>query len=167
MEQGQSDESVEKLVSKVNSLEKDLYYYRKSSRDMRKKLQGVAMSASGARQGGGDGVRLLEEEHTNSAPELEANEKSHKKARKRRKTPSGRGVATTAVGGAITAELEQVSSVFARSQRGERESAEQAQKLEHAGPSKSETRQTHPLEGGARDHQLVVKKHRRELRQLR
>ena len=72
------------LTGKVKSLEKDLYYYKKTSRDLRKKLQAVSLSST-------SGVHVVEsikvssEERVNSAPELEENAKRERRKRKKKK----------------------------------------------------------------------------------
>lgn len=60
--------STEELVAKVKALEKDLYYYRKTSRDLKKKLQTAGSITS---RGSGISVVGGAEEGVNSAPELE------------------------------------------------------------------------------------------------
>ena len=64
-------ESAEDLVSKVKALERDLYYYRKTSRDLRKKLQSMGVSERGSGTGVTEVIKMAEDEHVNSAPELE------------------------------------------------------------------------------------------------
>ena len=213
-----SESSEEKLASKVRALEKDLYYYRKTSRELRKKLQVTSAGAGGGGRGRGHGMQTPEEEHTNSAPELEAEEQNCDKVKKRQKasgfegvvtsksvgvvasgdgssrrsvgvTTSGSevGVANRGVGVASAREsscktregIEQVSSVFAKTE-------EMLERADLAGRWKEgvtvpvvggatdgrsqEFKEAHPPEGkvqGGSGRERVVKKHRRELRQLR
>ncbi len=81
------------LVAKVKALEKDMYYYRRTSRDLRKKL----LSASSVTAGGrGSGISVgVAEEGVNSAPEMEGGKVGGRaRARvksKRRKDPETTG----------------------------------------------------------------------------
>lgn len=181
----QSDESTEELASKVKILERDLYYYRKTSRDLRKKLQSASISS------GVEAIKVAEE-LANSAPELEGSGRSQGRVKKRRKGPSSERGATTgtvrvgltagsgALGGATVRSevseeqevleegIKQVTSVCAQNEvLGE--SVPRVQVLPHAGSVEgggslpSHHHQPHP----GQEQQLVVKRSRKELRQLR
>ena len=80
-----SKSASEDLLSKVRALEKDLYYYKKTSRDLRKKLQ--AMSLSGSPEIEISERIQVSKEHDGNAPELEGGGKSERK--KKKKGPIG------------------------------------------------------------------------------
>lgn len=158
--QQQGAESAD-MVSKVKALEKDLYYYRKTSRDLRKKLQTLSSSSS---ERAGEGVGLVEglkmaEECVNSAPELEGSGGSPKKARRKRRVAGGIGGA-----GREAAEqrggIEQVGSIFAAGREGA---------TDVDGSAMVSSRRDEGKVGGAVSSppKVVVKKHKKELRQLR
>lgn len=91
----QSAESADDVAAKVKSLERDLYYYRKTSRDLRKKLQTLTSSERVGVDGGAglivEGLKIAVEERVNSAPELEESGKSHGRVRKKRRGPCAEG----------------------------------------------------------------------------
>ena len=189
----QSDESAEKLASKVKSLEKDLFYYRTTSRDLRKKL-GVASIAGGV---GGDvtplaveGVKIaVMEERISSAPELEGSDRTqgnHRQKRKHRRIPSGRSKSSVDRGrGGDIEEREslpvQKTSLSDRTFTSTSNSAQTtgineatsilAQKMESSRPQLSahHDHMTRPARADVRQELQphVVTKSKRELRQLR
>ena len=175
------------LVAKVKRLEKELYYYRKTSRDLRKQLQllttpTTTTTSHGAGQVGGatgKGVPrsrgvVEEEEGVNSAPELESG-RSHRKTKKHKASGGGGGKSAprggVAVGGAKVEEIKQVCSVSAHREGGGDDSGRTRPLESKSASSIQVPRGACPLEGGVasgRDTQLVpVRKQRRELRQLR
>lgn len=77
------------MVAKVRSLERDLYYYRKTSRDLRKKLQALTSSeVAGVDNSVSivvEGVKMAGEERVSSAPELEESGRSHRRSRRKQR----------------------------------------------------------------------------------
>ena len=81
----------EELVAKVKALERDLYYYRKTSRDLKKKLQTASSVVTERTAEGGNGTALLAarvgvaEEGVNSAPEMEGGKTRRTRAKLKRR----------------------------------------------------------------------------------
>ena len=98
--------STEELVAKVKTLEKDLYYYRKTSRDLRRKLQSVSSvdrTARGSNRSTGVGGA---EEGVNSAPEMEGGKVAgHTKVKSKRRKDVGIGGKELTVGAGGGGEL--------------------------------------------------------------
>lgn len=190
----QSDESAEKLASKVKSLEKDLFYYRKTSRDLRKKMGMASIAGAG---GGGDitalaveGVRIAAaEERVSSAPELDESGRTqgNRQKRKHRRIPSGRS--TTSIVGAreqggnkeesasFPAQLQKTSlsdrTFTSSSHSAQKTGIDEAASILKMGSSRPQLSAHHVMRPAQADaHQepqphVVVTKSKRELHQLR
>lgn len=175
----QSAESADDMVVKVKSLERDLYYYRKTSRDLRKKLQTLTSSERVGMDGDAglivEGVKMAAEERVNSAPELEESGRSHGKARKKRRGVGGLVARKEMVLDERMGGIEAAASIFATRGAGAKlgkgkvgGTVSSQQVVGRAATSQ------HQVGGDATSqHQvggavsMVVKKHKNELRQLR
>lgn len=166
----QSVESAEELTSKVSSLERDLYYYKKTSRDLRKKLQGTRVGGEGTVM---ETLKRDEEERVNSAPELDGSGRSQQRKVKRKRsskdgnaasgTRNGNGFELAGKGSGNEKGIMATGSIHAQK---EFEAGTDAKVLVDSdvmvGPGGvSQAANQKKLQ------QQVVKKHRSELRQLR
>lgn len=165
----QSVESAEELTSKVSSLERDLYYYKKTSRDLRKKLQGTRVGGEGTVM---EALKRDDEERVNSAPELDGSGRSQQRKVKRKHsnkdgnaasgTRNGNGFELAGKGSGIMA----TASIHAQKEFEASVDGTDAKVLVDSdvvmGPGVvSQAANQQKL------RQQVVKKHRSELRQLR
>lgn len=201
----QSAESAENLAAKVRTLEKDLYYYRKTSRDLRKKLQTPELERGGGGNVGGppgiEGAKRAEE-HVNSAPELDGSgmgqgvglEGSESRQKKKKRKGQGRSSVVglvaqdkMAAGEMNAAPRMEVTGPAERSQDTSRSVAGDALApvvgIKAAPSVSSSAQRTEPevtapvspsvegrggaIEDGPAEGKVVVRKHIKELRQLR
>ena len=162
------------MVVKVKSLERDLYYYRKTSRDLRKKLQALTSSeVVGVDSGVGlivEGVKMAAEERVSSAPELEEGGRSRRRAKKKHRDLSGAsGRALESEGGKVEGPgIETAASIVTQSGVTADVTATtslQEEKGVAAVPNQQVVGGALPNKGGVMP--MVVKKHKNKLRQLR